>query len=107
MKKYFDQPLTIKFTVIFSEFYDIIVLNINFDLFLYSLKENYFDGQGILRNPGECYFDSEGITREPGEDYFDYLGILRQAEEDFYDSQGILRRPDESFYDGLGNLCER
>lgn len=92
-------------------FYVIIIKKKNLseesEVLLYSLKEQFYDAAGQLRNPGEKFYDKEGILREPGEEFFDYLGILRSPGDDFYDSQGILRKSGEYFYDGAGNLCEQ
>ncbi|WP_063627919.1 hypothetical protein [Actinospica robiniae] len=72
---------------------------------MYSDTENYYDGQGHLRSPGESFRDYEGHWCDPGRDDFrDRRGHLCSPRDDFYDGQGHLCSPQDDFYDGKGFL---
>ena len=42
-----------------------------------TMYNEFFDGRGILRKPGEEFCDGRGILRKPGEEFCDGRGILR------------------------------
>ena len=71
---------------------------------MYHTNECFYDGKGIMRNPGEEFYDYHGKMRRPGEYFYDTAGKLRGPKEHFYDKVGKLRAPGEEFYDGSGRM---
>jgi hypothetical protein len=69
---------------------------------MYSITESFYDGKGVLRDPGDNYFDAEGIRREPNEHFFDYAGNQCYSGDTFKDAAGNYVSVGNYFTDSRG-----